>query len=52
MEILSYGKERIGGGLGWKDERTAKGERIGPYLIRNGITLTMQKMVRAACGLV
>lgn len=45
---LPYRKVEIGGKLGRKDERTAKAEKSGPYLLRDGITIRIEETVRSA----
>lgn len=44
---LPYGKEKIDGKMTWKDERIAKAERDGAYLVRDEVTITVDGKVRA-----
>lgn len=42
-----YRKEVLDGKRGRKNKRSAKAKRYGPYPIRHGITITMDKIARA-----
>lgn len=46
--VQPYRKEKIGGKLARKDEGRAKLINAGRYLLRRGITITTDKMARAA----
>lgn len=45
--VLSYGKEEIDGKLRRENDRSARTEIVGPYLVCDGITITIDDMARA-----
>lgn len=47
---FQYEENRTGGALGRMDERYARAKQNGPYLVRHGITITMDDMSRAING--
>lgn len=48
---LPYGREKIDGQLGRKDERIAKAGRAGPYIVGAASTITIDKIAAADISL-